>query len=64
MHIQKEWFYASQSVWYNACLSTVSNLVFQCINICQVPWNVENLVCKNLPLDLANVNKWKDMFDP
>ena len=36
-------------------------MVFQCINIRQVPWGVEN---RGLPRDLVNVNAWKTMFDP
>ena len=44
-------------------------MVFQCINICQVPREVlktaaSSLVFQHLPQDLANVNAWKTMFDP
>ena len=44
-------------------------MVFQCINICQVPWEVlkteaEGRSFQHLPRDLANVNAWKPMFDP
>ena len=44
-------------------------MVFQCINILQVPWEVLktaafDLGFQNLPRDLANVNAWKTMFDP
>ena len=46
-----------------------SNMVFQCINIRQVPWEVlktaaVGLGFQHLPRDLANVNVWKTMFDP
>ena len=34
-------------------------MIFQCINIRQVPWEV----LKHLLLDPANVNAWKTMFD-
>ena len=42
---------------------------FQYINIPQVPWEVLKtaafgLSFQHLPLDLANVNAWKPMFDP
>ena len=45
------------------------NMFFQCINICQVPWEVLKpaalgLCSQNLPQDLANINAWKTMFDP
>ena len=44
-------------------------MVFECINICQVPWEVlkteaEGLGFQHLPRDLANVNECKTMFDP
>ena len=44
-------------------------MVFQCINICQVPWEVLKttvfgLGFQHLPQDLVNVNAWKTMFDP
>ena len=43
-------------------------MVFQCINIRQVPWEVLKttfgLGFQHLPRDLANVNVWKTMFDP
>ena len=44
-------------------------MVFQCINIRQVPWEVlkteaEGRGFQHLPRDLANVNVWKTMFDP
>ena len=44
-------------------------MVFQCINIRQVPWEVlktaaSGLGFQHLPRDLANVNAWKTMFDP
>ena len=44
-------------------------MVFQCINIRQVPWEVLKtaafgLSFQHLPWDLANVNAWKTMFDP
>ena len=44
-------------------------MVFQCINIRQVPWEVlktatSGLGFQHLPRDLANVNSWKTMFDP
>ena len=44
-------------------------MVFQCINICQVAWEVMKTAAKgrgfqHLPRDLANVNAWKTMFDP
>ena len=44
-------------------------MVFQCINIRQVPWEVlktaaSGLGFQHLPRDLANVNVWKAMFDP
>ena len=44
-------------------------MVFQCINIRQVPWEVLKtagfgLGFQHLPRDLANVNAWKIMFDP
>ena len=44
-------------------------MVFQCINIRQVPWEVLKtaafgLSFQHLPQDLANVNAWKAMFDP
>ena len=43
--------------------------LFHCINICQVPrrWFEHaacGLVFKQLPLDPANVNAWKNMGDP
>ena len=44
-------------------------MIFQCINIRQVPWEVlktaaSALGFQHLPRDLANVNVWKTMFDP
>ena len=44
-------------------------MVFQRINIRQVPWGVwknaaSGLGFRHLTLDLANVNAWKTMFDP
>ena len=44
-------------------------MVFQCINVCQVPreWlktSAFGLGFQHLPRDLANVNTWKTMFDP
>ena len=44
-------------------------MVFQCINIRQVPWEVLKTTAfglgfQHLPRDLANVNAWKTMFDP
>ena len=44
-------------------------MVFQCINIRQVPREVlktaaSGLGFQHLPRDLVNVNAWKTMFDP
>ena len=44
-------------------------MIFQCINIRQVPWEVLKTAAfglgfEHLPRDLANVNAWKTMFDP
>ena len=44
-------------------------MVFQCINIRQVPLEVlktkaKSLGFQHLPRYLANVNAWKTMFDP
>ena len=44
-------------------------MVFQCINIRQVPWEVLKTEAKgrgfqHLPRDLASVKAWKTMFDP
>ena len=44
-------------------------MVFQCINIRQVPWEVLKIAAsglgfQQLPRDLANVNACKTMFDP
>ena len=44
-------------------------MVFQCINIRQVPSEVLKTAAsgfgfQHLPRDLANVNAWKTMFDP
>ena len=44
-------------------------MVFQCINICQVPREVLKTAAfgldfQHLSRDLANVNAWKNMFDP
>ena len=44
-------------------------MVFQCIYICLVPWEVLKnaafgLGFQHLPQELANVNAWKTMFDP
>ena len=43
-------------------------MVFQCINIRQVPWEVLKTAAfglgfQYLPRDLANVNAWETMFD-
>ena len=43
-------------------------MIFQCINIHQVPWEVLKTAAfglgfQHLPRDLANVNAWKTMFD-
>ena len=38
-------------------------MVFQCINIRQVPWEAFGRGFQHLPQDLANVNAWKTMFD-
>ena len=43
-------------------------MVFQCINIRQVPWEVLKTAAfglgfQHLPRDLANFNAWKIMFD-
>ena len=44
-------------------------MVFQCINIRQVPWDVlktsaSGIGFQHLRRDLANVNAWKNTFDP
>ena len=44
-------------------------MVFQCIKIRQVPWEVlkteaSGLGFQHFPQDLVNVNAWKTMFDP
>ena len=44
-------------------------MVFQCINIHQVPWEMlkteaEGRGFQHLPRGLAIVNAWKTMFDP
>ena len=44
-------------------------MVFKCINIRQVSWEVLKTAAfglgfQHLPRDLANVNVWKTMFDP
>ena len=44
-------------------------MVFQCINIRQVPWEVLKTTAfglgfQHLPRDKANVNAWKTMFNP
>ena len=44
-------------------------MVFQCNNIRQVRWEVLKtaafrLCFQHLPRELANVNAWKNMFDP
>ena len=44
-------------------------MVFKCINIHQVAWEVlktaaSGLGFQHLPRDLVNVNAWKTMFDP
>ena len=44
-------------------------MVFQCINIRQVPREVLKTAAfglgfQHLPRDLANINAWKTMFDP
>ena len=44
-------------------------MVFQCINIRQVPWEMLKTAAfglgfQHLPRDLANDNAWKTMFDP
>ena len=60
---------------FNFYAIIASNMVFQCINIRQVPWasvfNTSHGTCRiegrgfhHLPRDLANVNAWKTMFDP
>ena len=46
-----------------------SNIVFQCINVCQVPrellkTSAFGLGFQHPPRDLKNVNVWKTMFDP
>ena len=43
-------------------------MVFQCINIRKVPWEVLKTVAstlgfQQLPWDLANVYAWKTIFD-
>ena len=38
-------------------------MIFQCINIRQVPWEVLKTEAVG-QRDLANVNAWKNMFDP
>ena len=45
-----------------------SNIIFQYINVCPVPWEMlktsaYGLGFQHLPRDLANVNAWKTMFD-
>ena len=47
----------------------LSNIIFQYINVCQVPQEMlktwaYGLEFQQLPRDLANVNAWKTMFDP
>ena len=39
-------------------------MVFQCINIRQVPWEGFGRGFQHLPRNLANVNALKTMFDP
>ena len=44
-------------------------MFFQCINIRLVPWEVLKTAAfglgfQHLPQNLANVNAWKNMFDP
>ena len=44
-------------------------MVFECINIRQVPWEVLKTMAfglgfQHLPRDLANINAWKTMFEP
>ena len=44
-------------------------MVFRCINIRQVPWEVMKIEAyglgfQHLPWELGNVNAWKTMFDP
>ena len=44
-------------------------MFFWCINTRQVPWELLKTAAsshgfQNLPRDLANVNAWKNMFDP
>ena len=44
-------------------------MVFQCINIRPVPWELLKTAAfglgfQHLPRDLANVNAWITMFDP
>ena len=44
-------------------------MVFQCINIHQIPWEVLKTTAfglgfQHLPRDLVNVNAWKTMVDP
>ena len=46
-----------------------ANIIFQCINVCQVPremlkTSAFGLGFQHHPWDLANVNAWKTMFDP
>ena len=38
-------------------------MVFECINIRQVPREVFKTGFQHLPWDLANDNAWKNMFD-
>ena len=56
------------ALWLNLCNNS-DQTVFQCINVCQVPWELLKtsafgLGFQQLPRDLANVNAWKTMFDP
>ena len=44
-------------------------MIFQCINIRQVPWEVLKTAAfglgfQHLPRDLTDVNAWKTMFHP
>ena len=51
------------------CKNNDQTYLFQCINICRVPrkkFNIRpsSLMFKQLPRDPANVNAWKNMFEP
>ena len=58
-------------LWLNLCNnSDRSNIVFQCINVCQVSremlkteaFSAFGLGFQHLPRDLANVNAWKTVW--